>query len=49
MEGFRSGDVNRATELIRNLDTSVGKAFPQMQSVLDRSLTKKKKNYSTKK
>ena len=43
MEGFRSGDVNRATELIRNLDTSVGKAFPQMQSVLDRSLTKKEK------
>jgi hypothetical protein len=38
MEGFRSADVNRATELIRKLDTNLSKAFPQMQSVLDRSL-----------
>ena len=44
MEGFRSADVNRATELIRNLDTNLSKAFPQMQSVLDRSLTKKEKD-----
>ena len=44
MEGFRSADVNRATELIRKLDTNLSKAFPQMQSVLDRSLTKKEKD-----
>jgi len=44
MEGFRSADVNRATELIRKLDTDLSKAFPQMQSVLDRSLTKKEKD-----
>ena len=42
-EGFRSSDVNRATELIKSLDRSVAKAFPQMQSVLDRSLTKTEK------
>jgi len=44
MEGFRSGDVNRATELIKKLDTNLSKAFPQMQSVLDRSLTNKEKD-----
>jgi len=44
MEGFRSADVNRATELIRKLDTNLSKAFPQMQSILDRSLTKKEKD-----
>ena len=44
MEGFRSGDVNRATELIKKLDTNLSKAFPQMQSALDRSLTKKEKD-----
>ena len=44
MEGFRSADVNRATELIRKLDTNLSKAFPQMQSVLDRSLTNKEKD-----
>ena len=44
MEGFRSADVNRATELIKKLDTNLSKAFPQMQSVLDRSLTNKEKD-----
>jgi hypothetical protein len=39
MEGFRAADLNRATELVKNLDRSVSKAFPQMQKVLDRSLT----------
>ena len=43
MEGFRSADVNRATELIKKLDRNVSKAFPQMQSVLDRSLTKEER------
>ena len=44
MEGFRSADVNRATELVRQLDTNISKAFPQMQAALDRSLTKKEKD-----
>jgi len=44
MEGFRSADVNRATELVRKLDTNISKAFPQMQTALDRSLTKKEKD-----
>ena len=43
MEGFRAADVNRATELVKNLDRQVGKAFPQMQKVLDRSLDVKEK------
>ena len=43
MEGFRAADVNRATELVKNLDRQVGKAFPQMQKVLDRSLNVKEK------
>ena len=43
MEGFRSADLNRATELVKNLDKSISKAFPQMQDALDRSLTKKEK------
>ena len=44
MDGFISVDVNRATELIKKLDTNLSKAFPQMQSALDRSLTKKEKD-----
>ena len=44
MEGFRSADVNRATELVRQLDANISKSFPQMQAVLDRSLTKKEKD-----
>jgi hypothetical protein len=43
MEGFRAADLNRATELVKNLDRSSIKAFPQMQKVLDRSLTIKEK------
>jgi hypothetical protein len=43
MEGFRAADLNRATELVKNLDRQVGQAFPQMQKVLDRSLTVKEK------
>ena len=44
MEGFRAGDLNRATELIRKLDKNMSSAFPQMQTALDRSLTKKEKD-----
>ena len=44
MEGFRSADLNRATELVKNLDRSISKAFPQMQDALDRSLTTKEKD-----
>ena len=43
MQGFREADLNRATELVKNLDRSVSRAFPQMQKVLDRSLTIKDK------
>jgi hypothetical protein len=43
MEGFRAADLNRATELVKNLDRQVGQSFPQMQKVLDRSLTVKEK------
>ena len=31
MEGFRAGDLNKARELIKDLDKGVSKAFPQMQ------------------
>jgi len=44
MEGFKAGDLNRATELIKQLDRGISKAFPQMQEVLDRSLTAKEKD-----
>ena len=43
MEGFRASDLNKARELIKQLDRDVSKAFPQMQAVLDRSLTKEEK------
>ena len=44
MEGFRSADLNRATDLVKTLDKTVSKAFPQMQDALDRSLTKQEKD-----
>ena len=43
MEGFRSADINKATELVKNLDRTIQKAFPEMQKVLDRSLSKQEK------
>ena len=43
MEGFRSADMNKATELVKRLDRSVQKAFPEMQKALDRSLGKEEK------
>ncbi len=45
MEGFRSADLNRATDLVKTLDKTVSKAFPQMQDALDRSLTKQEKEF----
>jgi hypothetical protein len=43
MEGFRAADMNKATELVKNLDRTIQKAFPEMQKVLDRSLSKQEK------
>ena len=43
MEGFKASDLNRATELIRELDKGISRAFPQMQEVLDRSLKTEEK------
>ena len=43
MEGFRSADMNKATELVKRLDRTVSKAFPEMQKVLDKSLGKEEK------
>ena len=44
MEGFRAKDLNRATELVKQLDRTVSKAFPEMQKVLDKSITKAEKD-----
>jgi len=44
MEGLRAADLNKATELVKKLDRSMSKAFPQMQDALDRSLTNKEKD-----
>ena len=44
MEGFRAADLNKATELVKRLDRSMSRAFPQMQDALDRSLTTKEKD-----
>ena len=43
MEGFRSADMNKATELVKRLDRTVQRAFPEMQKVLDKSLSKEEK------
>ena len=44
MEGFRSADLNRATELVKNLDKAITRSFPYMQDGLDRALTQKDKD-----
>ena len=44
MEGFRASDTNRATELIKNLTRTIDKSFPQMQKVLDKTLSPKEKS-----
>ena len=43
MEGLKAADLNKARELIKDLDRGVSKAFPQMQAALDRSLTVQEK------
>ena len=43
MENLKSVDINRATELVRNLTRSVDGAFPEMQKVLDKTITPKEK------
>ena len=43
MEQFKSSDINRATELVRNLTRSIDEAFPEMQKALDKTLTSKEK------
>ena len=43
MEGFRSADMNKATELVKNIDRTVNKAFPEIQRALDKTLSKEEK------
>ena len=43
MEGFRSADMNKATELVKNIDRTINKAFPEMQKALDKTLSKEEK------
>ena len=43
MEGFRSADMNKATELVKNIDRTINKAFPEMQRALDKTLSKEEK------
>ena len=43
MEQFKSSDINRATEIVRNLTRAVDKSFPEMQKVLDKTVTPKEK------
>jgi hypothetical protein len=45
MEGFRSADINKATELVKRLDRTIQRTFPEMQKVLDRSLSKEEKEF----
>ena len=43
MEQMKSSDINRATEIVRNLTRAVDKSFPEMQKVLDKTVTPKEK------
>ena len=43
LEYLKSVDINRATELVRDLTRSVDGAFPEMQKVLDKTITPKEK------
>lgn len=45
MEGFRSADINKATELVKRLDRTIQRAFPEMQKVLDKSLSNQEKEF----
>ena len=42
-ENLKSVDTNRAAELVRDLTRSVDSAFPEMQKVLDKTITAKEK------
>ena len=43
MEQMKASDINRATEIVRNLTKAVDKSFPEMQKVLDKLGPKEKK------
>ena len=43
MEQFKSADINRGTEIVRNLTRAIDKSFPEMQKVLDKTITPKEK------
>ena len=43
MEQFKSSDINRATQIVRNLTRSIDSAFPDIQKALDKTLTVKDK------
>ncbi len=45
MEQMKSSDINRATEIVRNLTKSIDKSFPEMQKVLDKLGPKEKKEF----
>ena len=43
MEQFKSADVNRATQIVRDLTRAIDSAFPDIQKALDKTLTGKDK------
>jgi len=45
MERMKASDINRATEIVRNLTKAVDKSFPEMQKVLDKLGPKEKKEF----
>ncbi len=45
MEQMRSGDIDEANRIVRNLTKSIDRAFPEMQKVLDKLGPKEKKDF----
>ena len=43
MEQFKSSDINRATQIVRDLTRAIDSAFPDIQKALDKTLTVKDK------
>ena len=43
LDYLKSVDMNRATEIVRDLTRSVNQAFPEMQKVLDKTMSPKEK------
>jgi hypothetical protein len=43
LQQMTSSDINRATELVRNLTRSIDSAFPEMQKTLDKTMGPKEK------